>query len=97
MSKKNRNPEPNLSTGHKVINYAKGRGADVREDGIFTSIETPAGKMHVKDSNQTLDKQTQSNIRRWLRLLGLLVLVGTAVLFFTEIVLPILGYSVVWF
>lgn len=71
-----------LTTGDGVIKYAKGRGADVtpQSHGNFTAIETPAGKMHIRPGKEKLDKPTQANVRRWLKLLGLLVILAALAL-----------------
>lgn len=78
MPKKN---EPNLRTGDEVIKFAKGRGAEVTPNahGRHSAIETPSGKMHILPGKETLDKQTQGNVKRWLKLLGLLSLLMVAV------------------
>lgn len=63
-----------LSTGEKVVKFAKERGAKVEKaHGGFTAISTPRGKMMIYPGRDKLDKQTVSNTKRWLRLLGLLL------------------------
>lgn len=76
MAKKIRVNKPDISTGDKVIEIAKKRGASVTPNahGRFTAIETERGKMHILPGRQMLDKRTQSNVRRWLKLLGIISL-----------------------
>lgn len=64
-----------LNTGNKFVDFARKRGAVVKKSGNFTSIETPKGKVHINASNDTLDKQTVSNLKKWFRLLGLMLFI----------------------
>lgn len=73
MTNKPRSP---LNTGHDFIELAKKRGAKVSlgKNG-FTQVETPKGKTFINDSKDTYDKQTISNLKRWFKLLGLMILI----------------------
>lgn len=68
-----------LRTGKDFVNFAEKRGAKVTHNahGGFTSVETPAGKVFINPSSHTLDKQTIGNLKRWFRLLGIMVFIMT--------------------
>lgn len=85
---KGKNPEDEgPQTGDDWIALAKKRGAIVREGGKFTSVSTPKGKAMIAPGRERLDNWTRSNLRRWFRLLGLMLLAGAVILMF---VLPYL-------
>ncbi len=71
-----KNPEDTgPQTGDEWIDLGKRRGAVVREGGRFTSIETPKGKVIIAPGDERLDKMTRSNLKRWFRLLGLMIVI----------------------
>lgn len=77
MSKKNKGEHP-FNTGDDFLNLAKARGASVEKKGRFFRIHTPRGSTYVAGGKEKLDDQTISNLRKWFRLLGLmLIFVGT--------------------
>jgi len=69
----NKKGHTDLNTGHQVIDFARKRNAHIEKAGSFVSIETRRGKMHIVDNNVQMDKQTKSNVKKWLRLLGLML------------------------
>jgi hypothetical protein len=75
-----RQPKPSgnkeLKTGNDFIEYAQSRGAVIRPDrrGGFTQIETKEGSTYVAPGTKPLDYRTRKNLRHWLRILGLLML-----------------------
>ena len=69
-----RKPGSPLNTGDDFVELAKRRGAKVTQGKSgFVQIETPKGKTYINPSHDVLDKQTISNIKRWFRLLGLML------------------------
>lgn len=74
----------NLCTGRGLDEYVKSTGADVEENakGRFTSVSTEKGKMFYDPSVDTYDKPTQSNLKRWLKVLGLLTVLGLLIDYF---------------
>ncbi len=92
MSNKKGNRD--IETGNDVVNFAKKRNADVYNSGNFTAIETPNGKMFVKDNNEKMDKHTKSNVKKWLRLLGLMIVLLPVVLNYLA---NLAGFQINWF
>ena len=72
---KNKKGNRDIETGKDVVEFAKKRNASVFEHGRFTGIETPKGKMYVSETNEKMDKFTKANVKRWLRLLGLMLFI----------------------
>lgn len=66
----------NPTTGKEWIALAAHRGASIQEGNTFTSVETPKGKVHIYPGREKLDSQTQHNLRRWFKLLGLMAIAG---------------------
>ena len=62
-----------LETGKDVVEFAKRRNASTFHHGLFTGIETPKGKMYVSETDEKMDKHTKANVKRWLKLLGLML------------------------
>lgn len=71
MSKKHRF-DP-FKSGQNAIEFAKERGASIEEKKTFTKISTPKGSVYINPGREDLDKYTQSNLKRWFRLLGLML------------------------
>ena len=71
MGKKNEHP---LQTGDQFIELAKSKGASVTPHGNFSKVETPEGSVHIAPGRNRLDNQTISNLKRWFRLLKLLLI-----------------------
>jgi len=90
----NRKGHTDLKNGHAVVDFAKGRNADVHPAGKFTAIETPKGKMLIMDNYNDFDKKTTSNVKKWLKLLGLMVIVLP---FLANYVANLLGFQINWF
>lgn len=70
---------PDLSTGKKVIEFARGRGAHIRTKGRFWTIKTPKGTMKILPSDDELDFETKNSIIIWLKLLGILMIIAVLV------------------
>lgn len=74
MTKKSKKKEP--KTGEEFVGLAREKGAHISHGhSHFVSIETPKGKVYINPSHDKLDKQTISNLKRWFRLLGLMVFI----------------------
>lgn len=76
MTKKDQGPQ----TGKDFANLARKRGAKISINRGFTSIETPKGKVMINETNDRLDSQTRSNLRKWFRLLGLMIFIVLCVI-----------------
>ena len=75
----------NPQNGREVVKYAKEKGAKIeqKKNGMV-KISTPSGSMQVEDNKHNYSEHDKSNIRRWLKLLGLLLLF----LLFVFLILP---------
>lgn len=75
MPKKKGHQSSQLLTGADFVNTAKEKNAKVTPNAHqgFTRIETPQGSMYINPSNDTLDKSTRSNVRKWFRFLGIMI------------------------
>jgi hypothetical protein len=83
-----------LNNGKSVVDFAQKRNAHISDAGKFTAIETPRGKMLILANNETFDKHTKSNIKRWLKFLGLMVVVLP---FLANYLASQLGFVINWF
>lgn len=66
-----------IENGHDVVDYASEQGANIsqRKDGRV-KISTEKGSMLVYDNKVQYSSVDKGNVKRWLKLLGLLVLVA---------------------
>lgn len=90
MSKKNKGQHP-FNTGDDFLNLARARGAVVEKAGRFWKVKTPAGTAHIAGGTEKLDDQTVSNLKRWFRLLGLMILLGVLLV---DFLLHLFGYQI---
>lgn len=76
MSKSKKNIHP-FNTGDDFISLAERRGAIIETKGNsgFIKIKTPKGSVFVAPGDKQLDKKTVSNLRKWFRLLGLMLFI----------------------
>lgn len=85
MARKHEHDPHKWKTAGDVLDTARVRGAHVgsSKDGEWATISTPQGTMKITpNERQELDKLSLSNIRRWFKLLGLMVLVATIIYLF---------------
>lgn len=80
MPKKKGNSPVGPHTGNDFIQLAKERGALVEKSKKFTKIKTPKGSVHIAPGDTNLDPQTRLNLRRWFRLLGLMLFIVLCIL-----------------
>lgn len=67
----------NPKNGRDVINFAKGKpGVELhqKKNGMV-AIKTPKGSMQITDSNSEYSESDKSNVRKWLKIIGLLILI----------------------
>lgn len=64
----------NIQNGQDVVNYASSQGAEIsqKKDGRV-KITTEKGSMIVFDNTRQYSSVDKGNVKRWLKLLGLLV------------------------
>lgn len=91
--KKGHNPGKQLLTGEDFVEVAKKRGAQVTANAHqgFTEIRTPNGSTYINPSADTLDVGTRSNLKKWFRFLGLMVVAGIIAKVIFPFALPILN------
>lgn len=79
-------PWKDVRTAGDVKNYAEGRGARIHRAGSgeeWDEIRTPKGRMSITSNDrQEFDKDTLGNTKRWLKLMGLMVLVAVMIYLF---------------
>ena len=65
-----------IDSGKDVVDYASKQGAEIsqRKDGRV-KISTEKGSMLVYDNNHPYSSVDKGNVKRWLKLLGLLILI----------------------
>jgi len=81
----------NPVNGHEVVDYVAGKnGVELhqKKDGR-TVIKTDKGTMQVYDNNKNYSNVDKANVRRWLRILGLLCLILVPLAFWINHVLLI--------
>ena len=63
-----------VQSGRDVVEYASKHGAEIsqRKDGRV-KISTEKGSMLVYDNNHPYSSVDKGNVKRWLRILGLLI------------------------
>lgn len=72
-------PWQDVKTFGDVKAYAEGRGAHVEKHTgkLWDKIEAPGGSIFIsKNDSQEVDPQTKGNLKRWMRLVGLMIIVG---------------------
>lgn len=76
MPKKHKGSKGEPTTGNQFIKLAEERGANVTQTdkNNFTVVKTPGGSVHIAAGDTKLDPQTRSNLKRWYKLLGLMLL-----------------------
>lgn len=77
MSKKSTKYNP--KNGHQVIEDMAGKpGVEIhqKKNGMVT-IKTDKGSMQVVDGKSNYSEHDKANVRKWLKLIGLLILLGT--------------------
>lgn len=75
MKSKDKKHPKTPQTGDDFISLAERRGAVVTgSHSGFRKIRTPRGSMHIAPGQKQLDPPTLRNIKKWFKLLGLMIL-----------------------
>lgn len=72
--RKGRTDEPR--TANEFIGLAAKRGADIRAKGMKTRVSTSRGSVNIIPGDRDLNAQAVSRLKRFFKLLGLMILVG---------------------
>jgi hypothetical protein len=83
----------NPKNGQDVVEYVKNKpGVEIhqKKNGMV-SIKTSKGSMQVQDNRTNYSEVDKGNVRRWLRILGLLSLVLIPLAFWINHVIAIRG------
>jgi hypothetical protein len=84
-----------VKSGVDVAQFTAERGARIRDGHKGTKVEFPGRGSFLVNLSKELSKSDKAHYKRLLKIFGIISIILFFV--FTEIILPLFGYQVVWF